>query len=142
MAREGFYLLLLLWGECSEHLVNIYLSLICDCCSHVIVIAESKNSLQFRNVQGGEYQFHRGLEDTDSVVSGTMKIKPSGRKPVNSGSNSSMVRKYTQAHLFLPDPLHSITTISFVVVDIHFPSVCIHSGNSVTALERGEKKKA
>ncbi|KAF9090656.1 hypothetical protein BGX23_005829 [Mortierella sp. AD031] len=55
------------------------------------VVAESQSSIQFRNVQGGEYQFHRGLEDADSVVSGTMRIKPDGRKPVNSGSNSSMV---------------------------------------------------
>ncbi|KAF9126878.1 hypothetical protein BGW39_006280 [Mortierella sp. 14UC] len=55
------------------------------------VVAESQSSIQFRNVQSGEYQFHRGLEDADSVVSGTMKIKPDGRKPVNSGSNTSMV---------------------------------------------------
>ncbi|KAK3846359.1 MAG: hypothetical protein J3R72DRAFT_520163 [Linnemannia gamsii] len=55
------------------------------------VVAESQSSIQFRNVQSGEYQFHRGLEDTDTVVSGTMKIKPDGRKPVNSGSNTSMV---------------------------------------------------
>ncbi|KAF9908363.1 hypothetical protein EC991_009915 [Linnemannia zychae] len=55
------------------------------------VVAESQSSIQFRNVQSGEYQFHRGLEDADTVVSGTMKIKPDGRKPVNSGSNTSMV---------------------------------------------------
>ncbi|KAG0278116.1 hypothetical protein BGZ96_002540 [Linnemannia gamsii] len=54
-------------------------------------IAESNESLQFRKVQSGEYQLHRGLEDADSVVTGTMKIKPEGKKPVNSGTNTSMV---------------------------------------------------
>ncbi|KAF8938625.1 hypothetical protein BGZ47_008481 [Haplosporangium gracile] len=54
-------------------------------------IAESKSSILFRNVQSGEYQLHRGLEDPGYVVTGTMKIKPNGRKPVNSGTNTSMV---------------------------------------------------
>ncbi|KAF9138405.1 hypothetical protein BG015_002394 [Linnemannia schmuckeri] len=54
-------------------------------------IAESDSSILFRNVQSGEYQLHRGLEDPGYVVTGTMKIKPNGRKPVNSGTNTSMV---------------------------------------------------
>ncbi|KAF9932502.1 hypothetical protein FBU30_008075 [Linnemannia zychae] len=54
------------------------------------VVAESQNSIQFRRTQSGEYQLHRGLEDVDTV-SGTIKIKPEGRKPTNSGNNSSMV---------------------------------------------------
>lgn len=58
----------------------------------VIDIAESDSSIQFRNVQSGEYQLHRGLEDPGYVVTGTMRIKPNGRKPVNSGTNTSMVR--------------------------------------------------
>ncbi|KAF9938033.1 hypothetical protein BGZ67_000603 [Mortierella alpina] len=55
------------------------------------VIAESAHAVQFRDVEGGEYQFHRGLEDIDSVVSGTMKIKRGGRKPSKNGSPCSMV---------------------------------------------------
>ncbi|KAG0202887.1 hypothetical protein BGX28_004732 [Mortierella sp. GBA30] len=55
------------------------------------VIAESRYSVQFKEVEGGQYQFHRGLEDADSVVSGTMKIKPGGQKPSNNGNGCSMV---------------------------------------------------
>ncbi|KAG9064593.1 hypothetical protein KI688_002851 [Linnemannia hyalina] len=54
-------------------------------------IAESDSSIQFRNVKSGEYQLHRGLEDAGYMVTGTLKIKPNGRKPVNSGTNTSMV---------------------------------------------------
>ncbi|KAF9954122.1 hypothetical protein BGZ70_010670 [Mortierella alpina] len=55
------------------------------------VIAESAHAVRFRDVEGGEYQFHRGLEDIDSVVSGTMKIKRGGKKPSKNGSPCSMV---------------------------------------------------
>ncbi|KAF9278277.1 hypothetical protein BGZ68_008668 [Mortierella alpina] len=55
------------------------------------VIAESAHAVRFRDVEGGEYQFHRGLEDIDSVVSGTMKIKCGGKKPSKNGSPCSMV---------------------------------------------------
>ncbi|KAF9116650.1 hypothetical protein BGX27_000569 [Mortierella sp. AM989] len=55
------------------------------------VIAESKDSLQFRDVEGGEYLFHRGLEDANSLASGIIKIKPGGRKPTINSNGSSMV---------------------------------------------------
>jgi len=47
----------------------------------------------FREVEGGEYQFHRGLEDPDSsLVSGVMKIRGGGEKPMTStGTACTMV---------------------------------------------------
>ncbi|GJJ74936.1 centromere protein C [Entomortierella parvispora] len=49
------------------------------------VLAAPKSQMDFREVEGGGYQFHRGLEDTDSsMVSGVMKIKGGGEKPTNS----------------------------------------------------------
>ncbi|KAF9180586.1 hypothetical protein BGZ51_006090 [Haplosporangium sp. Z 767] len=55
------------------------------------VVAESKDAMQFRDVEGGDYKFHRGLEDADSVISGIMKIKPGGKKPTNNGNACSMI---------------------------------------------------
>lgn len=54
-------------------------------------IAESDSSIQFRNVKSGEYQLHRGVEDPGYVVTGTLKFRLNGKKPVNSGTNTSMV---------------------------------------------------
>ncbi|KAF9899510.1 hypothetical protein BX616_003007 [Lobosporangium transversale] len=53
------------------------------------VIAESKNALRFRSVESGQYLFHRGLEDTDSLASGTIKIKRNGIKPVSSATKNA-----------------------------------------------------
>ncbi|KAF9434640.1 hypothetical protein BGZ76_007677 [Entomortierella beljakovae] len=55
------------------------------------VIAESKDSLKFREVEGGEYLFHRGLEDSDSIASGVIKIMAGGKKPTGNTNKSSMV---------------------------------------------------
>ncbi|KAF9366850.1 hypothetical protein BGX34_003950 [Mortierella sp. NVP85] len=55
------------------------------------VIAESKDSIQFKQVEGGQYLYHRGLEDAGSLVSGTFKIMPGETKPMTIGSGSSMV---------------------------------------------------
>ncbi|KAF9995629.1 hypothetical protein BGZ79_010687 [Entomortierella chlamydospora] len=55
------------------------------------VIAESKNTLNFKDVEGGQYLFHRGLEDADSLASGIIKIKPGGKKPTTNSNGSSMV---------------------------------------------------
>ncbi|KAG0260052.1 hypothetical protein BG011_002161 [Mortierella polycephala] len=55
------------------------------------VIAESRDAMQFRDVEGGDYKFHRGLEDADSVISGIMKIEPGGKKPANNGNACSMI---------------------------------------------------
>ncbi|KAF9359881.1 hypothetical protein BGX26_011171 [Mortierella sp. AD094] len=55
------------------------------------VIAESKDTLNFKDVEGGQYLFHRGLEDADSLASGIIKIKPSGKKPTTNSNGSSMV---------------------------------------------------
>ncbi|KAF9203553.1 hypothetical protein BGZ49_006288 [Haplosporangium sp. Z 27] len=54
-------------------------------------IAEAKDSTKFRDVEGGQYQFHRGLEDPDSLASGIIKIKPGGRKATTNSNGSSMV---------------------------------------------------
>lgn len=57
----------------------------------LVVVAESKSALQFRKVQGGGFQYYRGLEDKEYIVSGTMKILPGGQKPVGSGAKTSIV---------------------------------------------------
>ncbi|KAG0083481.1 hypothetical protein BGZ92_010746 [Podila epicladia] len=54
-------------------------------------VAESKNVATFNKVQGGGYQYHRGLEDVKYIVSGKMRILPGGQKPVGSGAKTSMV---------------------------------------------------
>ncbi|KAI1309161.1 hypothetical protein EDD11_004123 [Mortierella claussenii] len=58
------------------------------------VIAESTEGLNFRAVEGGQYQFHRGLEDPDSLASGTIKIKRGGRKPMGGTTNGSSLAFY------------------------------------------------
>ncbi|KAI9236682.1 MAG: Mif2/CENP-C like-domain-containing protein [Podila humilis] len=55
------------------------------------VVAESKSALLFRKVQGGGFQYYRGLEDKEHIVSGTMKVLPGGQKPVGSGAKTSIV---------------------------------------------------
>ncbi|KAI7826179.1 Mif2/CENP-C like-domain-containing protein [Gamsiella multidivaricata] len=57
-------------------------------------IAEPHDTVRFRDVEGGEYQYHRGLEDPGALASGTIKLHPSGSKPMtntsgHSSSNSS-----------------------------------------------------
>ncbi|KAF9315451.1 hypothetical protein BG003_002998 [Podila horticola] len=54
-------------------------------------VAESKSVATFNKVQGGGYQYHRGLEDFKYIVSGKMRILPGGQKPVGSGAKTSMV---------------------------------------------------
>jgi hypothetical protein len=56
-----------------------------------LVISESRSSIQFKDVEGGQYMYHRGLEDTGTLVSGTIKIKPGESKPSTVGNGSSMV---------------------------------------------------
>ncbi|KAG0042616.1 hypothetical protein BGZ83_000247, partial [Gryganskiella cystojenkinii] len=49
------------------------------------VIATPKSQMAFKEVEGGQYQFHRGLEDPDSaMLSGIMKIKGGKEKPQSS----------------------------------------------------------
>ncbi|KAF9303269.1 hypothetical protein BGZ74_004069 [Mortierella antarctica] len=54
-------------------------------------VAESKSVAAFNKVQGGGYQYHRGLEDVKYIVSGKMRILPGGQKPVGNGAKTSMV---------------------------------------------------
>ncbi|KAF9581082.1 hypothetical protein BGW38_002027 [Lunasporangiospora selenospora] len=53
-------------------------------------VIESKDAVRLKEVQGREYLFHRGLEDEENMVSGTMRITPSGEKPVSSGSSNTL----------------------------------------------------
>ncbi|KAG0296106.1 hypothetical protein BGZ98_001108, partial [Dissophora globulifera] len=53
------------------------------------VIAESRDSIQFREVEGGQYQFHRGVEDADFLTSGTIKLLPNGSKPLSRHQTNS-----------------------------------------------------
>ncbi|KAG0025480.1 hypothetical protein BGZ81_007116 [Podila clonocystis] len=54
-------------------------------------VAEAKNAATFNKVQGGGYQYHRGLEDIKYIVSGKMRILPGGQKPVGNSAKTSMV---------------------------------------------------
>ncbi|KAF9947101.1 hypothetical protein BGZ65_009139, partial [Modicella reniformis] len=53
------------------------------------VIAESKDSIKFQEVEGSQYQYHRGLEDT-ALVSGSITILPGEVKPATTGNGSAM----------------------------------------------------
>ncbi|KAF9273881.1 hypothetical protein BGZ68_001130 [Mortierella alpina] len=57
----------------------------------VIVRAEPKDAMQFQDVPGGHYQYHRGLEDDDTISSGIVRIPGLGTKPNKNASASSVV---------------------------------------------------
>ncbi|KAF9569955.1 hypothetical protein EC968_002397 [Mortierella alpina] len=58
----------------------------------VRALAESKDAMQFQDVPGGHYQYHRGLEDEDTISSGIVRIPGQGTKPNKNASASSVVR--------------------------------------------------
>ncbi|KAF9945563.1 hypothetical protein BGZ72_001217, partial [Mortierella alpina] len=57
----------------------------------VRALAESKDAMQFQDVPGGHYQYHRGLEDEDTISSGIVRIPGQGTKPNKNASASSVV---------------------------------------------------
>ncbi|CAO3567106.1 unnamed protein product [Mortierella alpina] len=57
----------------------------------VRALAESKEAMRFQDVPGGHYQYHRGLEDEDTISSGIVRIPGQGTKPNKNASASSVV---------------------------------------------------
>ncbi|KAF9939757.1 hypothetical protein BGZ67_008990 [Mortierella alpina] len=57
----------------------------------IVVRAESKDAMQFQDVPGRHYQYHRGLEDEDTISSGIVRIPGQGTKPNKNASASSVV---------------------------------------------------
>ncbi|KAG0200352.1 hypothetical protein BGX28_006551 [Mortierella sp. GBA30] len=57
----------------------------------VRALAETKDTMQFQDVPGGQYQYHRGLEDDDTISSGIVRIPGLGTKPNKNAFASSVV---------------------------------------------------
>ncbi|KAI1317161.1 hypothetical protein EDD11_008952 [Mortierella claussenii] len=65
-----------------------------DSAGQIVVqnLAEAPKYMHFRDTPGGQYQFHRGLEDEDCISSGIVRIPVGGTKPNKNAYASSIVR--------------------------------------------------
>ncbi|KAI8603375.1 hypothetical protein EDD21DRAFT_369268 [Dissophora ornata] len=76
------------------------------------VLAEAHDRVQYQDASGGEYQFHRGLEDDDTISTGIVRIPAGGVKPNKNAFVSSVVRLLRTSMSHAPPHVstHSLTS--------------------------------